>query len=339
VRVYCYDYSEVDKARRWLGQAGPRLERAPAGWRPDAAMALAQQMSLTPQTAGRWGLRAGFDIDFRGLQAEPLAQLTRLVRLVEDRPAEVRRVLQVGAVTHVVAIHDVAPGELRLVARFPGLFAQPILVFAVPQTLPRAFAVDGVRVRGGIQGLTALVDPSFDPRQEVVLDRGTPRAPAPTFAGSARIVAERADRVRIEADLSGDGFVVLADGYDPGWQASVDGRLSPLLRANYAFRAVAVPAGRHAVEMLYRPRAALVGLALSAFSLVTALTLVAWPRPPAFNPPGPAPFQAVEGQGERDEQGTVDGREGGRPDGSGRSGAGRDGGTGGGGGGGTPAGC
>jgi hypothetical protein len=337
VRVYCYDYSEVDKARRWLGQAGPRLERAPAGWRPDAAMALAQQMSLTPQTAGRWGLRAGFDIDFRGLQAEPLAQLTRLVRLVEDRPAEVRRVLQVGAVTHVVALHDVAPGELRLVARFPGLFAEPILVFAVPQTLPRVFAVDGVRVRQGIDGLMALVDPSFDPRREVVLDHGTARAPSPAFAGSARIVAERADRVRIEADLGRDGFVVLADGYDPGWRAGVDGRDVPLLRANYAFRAVAVPAGRHVVELLYRPRAVLLGLALSAVSLVTALTFLAWPRRPAFNPPAPAPLQAVEGQGERDEQGTVDGREGGGSGGGGGSGAGRERGTGGGGGGGTPA--
>jgi hypothetical protein len=337
-RVYSYDYSEVDKARRWLGRDGPRLTRAPAGWPPDPALALAQQMSLTPQTAGRWGVRAGFDIDFRGLQREPLAQLTRLVRLVEDRPAEVRRVLQMGAVTRVVALHDVARGELRLVARIPGLFAEPILVFAVPEPLPRVYAVGGARVREGIHGLMALVDPSFDPRREVVLPAGTSVAPSPTFAGSARIVREKADRVRVEAELNDDGWVVLVDGHDPGWRASVDGHATPLLRANFAFRAVAVPAGRHVVEMVYRPWTALLGLALSALTLVTAVTFLAWPRPPRaprFNPPAPPPFQGGEGQGEANEQGTVDGS-GGHPLGGGRPGTGRDGGPGDGRDGGTP---
>jgi hypothetical protein len=327
VRVYSYDYSETDRARRWLGRDGPQLVRAPAGWRRDAALALAQQMSLAPQTAGRWGLRAGFDIDFRGLQAEPLAQLTRLVRLVEDRPPEVRRVLQVAAVTHVVALHDVAPGELRLVARFPGLFEEPILVFAVPDPLPRVYVVGGARVREGIHGLMALLDPSFDPRREVVLAAGRSVPPLPGFDGSAHIVSERADRVRIEAELSSDGWVVLVDAHDPGWRASVDGHATPLLRANFAFRAVAVPAGRHVVEMAYRPWTALAGLVLSAPTLVMAVTFLAWPRQPrtpAFNPQASPSFQGDEGQGEANEQGTVDGSRS-EPRGGGGPGTGRDG--------------
>jgi hypothetical protein len=299
-RVYSYDYSEIDKARRWLGHGGPRLERAPAGWFPDQAIALAQQMSLAPQTTGRWGLRAGFDIDFWGLQAEPLAQLTRLVRLVEDRPADVRRLLQTAAVTRVVALRDVAPGELSPVARLPGLFAEPIRVFAVPEPLPRAYAVGGARVAAGIHGLMALVEPSFDPRREIVLPAGKPVPPPAAFVGAARVVAEKADRVRIEADLSADGYVVLVDGHDPGWRASVDGAPAPLLRANVAFRAVAVRAGRHFVEMVYRPRTALAGLALSLLSLVTAVTFLAWPAArggPPFNPGASPPFQTDEGQG------------------------------------------
>jgi hypothetical protein len=305
-RVYSYGYSEIDKARRWLGRDGPRLERTPAGWLPGAAMALAQQMSLSPQTPGRWGLRAGFDIDFWGIQAEPLAQLTRLVRLVEDRPAEVRRLLQTAAVTRVVALHDVAPGELTPIARFPGLFAEPIRVFAVPEPLPRAYAVGGARVRQGFHGLMALIDPSFDPRREVVLAEGKDVAASPAFAGSARIVGEKADRVRIEAELSGDGWVVLVDGHDPGWRVSVDGHAAPLLSANFAFRAVAVPAGRHTVEMVYRPWMALVGLPLSALTLVTALTFLARGAPP-INPPPASPFPGGEGQGEATDEGTGDG--------------------------------
>ena len=287
-RVYSYDYSETGRAERWLGRSVAHgLERIPAGWWPGPANALGLQMSLTPQTPGRWGVRQGFDIDFRGLQAEPLARLTRLVRLVEDRPEEVRRVLQIGAVTHVIALHRVAGARLTPVARIPSFFPDPVLVEAVPEPLPRAYAVGGVRVADGIHGLMALIDPAFDPRREIVLPEGRPAVAPEGFRGQARVVRESADRVRLDAELSADGYVVLVDGHDPGWRARVDGRPAPLLRANVAFRAVAVPAGRHAVEMVYRPTAALAGLVVSGLTL--AALVVAFAAPFVRRRLGPAP--------------------------------------------------
>ena len=75
-------------------------------------------------------------------------RLTRLVRLVEDRPEEVRRVLQMGAVTHVIALHRVAGGLLRPVAEVPSLFPGPVLVEAVPeQAAPRLRRRRGARCR------------------------------------------------------------------------------------------------------------------------------------------------------------------------------------------------
>jgi len=282
-RVYSYDYSETGRAQRWLGRPSAHaLARLPDGWRPDAAIALGLQMILAPQTPGRWGLRQGFDIDYRGLQAEPLAGLTRLARLAEGRPEEVRRVLRVGAITHVVALHRVAGDLLRPVAEFPSFFPDPVRVEAVPEPLPRAYAVGGVRVADGIHGLVALVDPAFDPRREIVLPEGRPGAAPEGFRGQVRIVRESASRVLLDAELAAHGYVVLVDGYDPGWRARVDGRPAPLLRANVAFRAVAVPAGRHAVEMAYRPPAALAGLLVSgitAMALAVAL-LSPWMRRP-----------------------------------------------------------
>ena len=52
-----------------------------------------------------------------------------------------------------------------------------------------------------------------------------------------------------------------------GGPGSTDKRL-PLHRANLAFRAVRVPAGRHRVEMAYRPRGLWLGLGVTALSLV-----------------------------------------------------------------------
>jgi hypothetical protein len=277
-RVYSYDYTETGRAERWLGRpAAHELERIPDGWRPDAANALGLQMSLAPQTPGRWGVRQGFDIDLRGLQAEPLAGLTRLVRLVENRPGDVLRVLQVGAVTHVIGLHRVAGGLLRPVATLPSLFPDPVIVEATPDPLPRAYAVGGVRVADGIHGLMALIDPAFDPRREVVLPEGRPVTAPEGFRGHVRVVRESATRVLLDAELEADGWVVLVDGHDPGWRARVDGRPALLLRANVAFRAVAVPAGRHAVEMVYRPTAALAGLVVSGITCVALALAFALP--------------------------------------------------------------
>ena len=278
-RVYSYDYTEAGRAERRLGRASAHvLERLPEGWRPDAASALGLQMSLAPQTPGRWGVRQGFDIDYRGLQAGPLAGLTRLVRVVEDRPDEVRRVLQIGAVTHVIALHRVGGDRLRPIAVIPSFFPDPIRVEAVPEPLPRAYAVGGVRVADGVAGLAALVDPAFDPRREIVLPEGPPVAAAEGFRGEVRIARESASRVLLDAELTGDGYVVLVDSYDPGWRAYVDGRRVPLLRANVAFRGVAVPAGRHVVEMVYRPPAALAGLVVSGITAMALAVALLSPR-------------------------------------------------------------
>lgn len=52
----------------------------------------------------------------------------------------------------------------------------------------------------------------------------------------------------------------------------MDGAPVALLRANHAFQAVSLPAGRHTVELSYRPASVLVG---AAVSLVTGGVLAA----------------------------------------------------------------
>jgi uncharacterized membrane protein YfhO len=76
---------------------------------------------------------------------------------------------------------------------------------------------------------------------------------------------------------------VLADTHYPGWFATVDGQSEPLLRANYAFRAVRVPAGPHTIVFDYRPRSLAVGARL------TGLGLLVWGVAGAFGLRRPRP--------------------------------------------------
>jgi hypothetical protein len=270
-RVYVYDYSLGRSGGPGEKEADLRtLERVPAGWTIDAAAALGMQLALAPQTAGRWGLRSGFEIDYRGLHPESLSRLTLALRQLEGTIAH-SRVLHLGGITHVVASHREAFEDLTPGPVFPGLFKGPIRVFQVPHPLPRTYAVGNTRIAAGPEALPALLDESFDPTLDIVLPEGLPARAGASFTGASRIVQERPDRVLIEADLSEPGYVVLVDSYDPGWRAQLDGRPVPIVRANTIFRAVQVPGGHHLIEYVYRPWAVGLGILLCGVTLASTV--------------------------------------------------------------------
>ena len=271
-RLYVYDYTQGDRNRQLLGRPhGHALASVPVGWNMDEALALGMQQTLTPATAGRWALPSGFDIDYRGLQPSPLARLSTVVR---DFAPETRlRLLRLGAISHAVTLHTDGFEDLVPAGTWETLLVDPVRVFRVPDPFPRARAVGGVRAADGIEGLELLIDPGFDPAREILLPEGTTTTPS-AGPGTARITEERSDRIVLEADLREPAYVVLADAHDPGWQATLDGVTVPVLRANLAFRAVRTPAGQHRIEMVYRPRALIVGMAFSAIAVVAALGLL-----------------------------------------------------------------
>ena len=83
------------------------------------------------------------------------------------------------------------------------------------------------------------------------------------------------NRLRLSVDAPRPGLVVCSESSMPGWTARVDGRPARILAANYAFRAVEVPAGRSEIELAYRPPGLIVGLVVSAVS-AALLVVMAW---------------------------------------------------------------
>jgi hypothetical protein len=145
-----------------------------------------------------------------------------------------------------------------------------IRVLRVPEPLPRAYAVEGGVVSREPDAYLRLADPAFDPLREVVLAEGTATPARPGFRGEARVTTRGMDRLSVAAELNRDGYVVLVEAYEPGWRATLDGRPAPVLRANVLFRAVAVPAGAHRLELRYRPGSALAGAVVSAAGLLAS---------------------------------------------------------------------
>jgi membrane protein YfhO len=127
----------------------------------------------------------------------------------------------------------------------------------------------------------------------VLLESAPSFAPFPNRGDdpAVTVVALRRNRYHLRVEAPRPGLVYCADSLFPGWSARVNGRPARILPANYAFRAVEVPAGRSEVELAYWPPGLTAGLALSALSLAIAGALALRP-PPLRAPAGPASMAA-----------------------------------------------
>ncbi|HEX8200770.1 MAG TPA: YfhO family protein, partial [Isosphaeraceae bacterium] len=112
----------------------------------------------------------------------------------------------------------------------------------------------------------------------IVEDPDRPLPEGAVVSGTAAITREEPERVEVATDSAGDAYLVLADSFDPGWSARLDGRPVPIRPAFVAFRAVFVPAGQHRIVFTYRPAGFEVGLAATGAGLAVLLGLLASPR-------------------------------------------------------------
>ena len=283
-RLFTFDYLEPGASLRDLGRSVPYLlARAPVGWDLRAAQALALREALFPPSASAWGVEGSYDRDVPALEPTPIALLKETFRRTESPEARLR-LLRVAAVSRVAALHEGAGAGLRPLGRYEGYFVDPVLTFEVPASLPRTFVVGRARVLPDPAALATLASPDFDPTAEVILTRGPAGAPPSSFAGTSVLRERRADRIRLDVETSAPGWAVVVDAWDPGWRARVDGRPAEVERANVAFRAVAVPAGRHEVELVFRPSAVAPALWTSAASLAALVAAAAIARAPRKEP-------------------------------------------------------
>ncbi len=180
------------------------------------------------------------------------------------------RVLDLMAVKAIVGkgpVPSPLPPGITLDAQFGECW-----VLKNERALPRAFTV-AMPEHGG---LDRLLDPSFDPRRSACseslpldFDR-TPIRHAP--AAAARVLAPTPESTVVSLDGAADpGFLVLLDGFAPGWTASIDGVPAEVLRVDHAFRGLFYPAGAKSIEFRYEPKAVRLGLIVSAAALLAAL--------------------------------------------------------------------
>jgi hypothetical protein len=116
------------------------------------------------------------------------------------------------------------------------------------------------------QIINTLFDPSFDMTKKIVLEK-EPFVPPAVGTGSATISTYTPTAITLRTESSTNALLFLSDPWDSGWHAAIDGTPTEILRADYDFRAVALPKGTHTVTMTYWPDGLTVGFLLSGLGM------------------------------------------------------------------------
>jgi hypothetical protein len=119
---------------------------------------------------------------------------------------------------------------------------------ALPRAfLPRTIEIEPDRARR----LAALGNPSFNPLQVAYLE--DPGVSIPAAEGDAAIIEDTPQHITIRTNLTRSGLVILADQWNSGWQATIEGKPAPIVRVDHALRGIAVPKGENIIVFRYRP--------------------------------------------------------------------------------------
>jgi hypothetical protein len=173
-------------------------------------------------------------------------------------------------VKYIIASKAGAPADGDIVPVFDS--DPQINIYLNQAALPRALFVGrAVVVPDHDAAWQAIRADEFDPATTVILEGGQPLDTEP--ASTVSILSYDLQTISIEVETDQPGYLVVPDAYYPGWEATMDGQPTPIQRANYAFRAVYVPAGKHVVQFVFDPLIWKVGVSLSG---VTFLILVGW---------------------------------------------------------------
>lgn len=137
---------------------------------------------------------------------------------------------------------------LPLVARTKDAY-----IYENPDALPRVMVVPEAQIVDQDKLVQSGQWPSTDFRRLAFIEKTALPLPRGKTGGTARIVSYTNTEIVIETGTQKGGVLLLNDIWHPWWFARIDGKPTPVLRANGVFRAVILPAGVKQVEFRFEP--------------------------------------------------------------------------------------
>jgi hypothetical protein len=160
----------------------------------------------------------------------------------------------------------------------PGEDKQPAVQLNM-QALGNAWFVNDVKlVKNADEEIDALTN--FNPSETAVVDKRfeadlTGHIITKDTTGMIVLKEYKPNHLTYESNAGSDQLAVFSEiYYANGWNAYIDGKISPYFRANYVLRAMIVPAGNHKIEYKFEPKVYRTGEKISLASSLLLIVLL-----------------------------------------------------------------
>ncbi|HJQ38115.1 MAG TPA: YfhO family protein [Thermoanaerobaculia bacterium] len=155
---------------------------------------------------------------------------------------------------------------------YSSLYADPGVLVIARRSAPRYFLTRDYALKSRDDAFHALNE---RPARQLFLETRPSFPPDPAFRADAGVRVERfrLNSYRLRVSSPAPALLSASEAHYPGWTAKINGKPVPILVANYAFRAVEVPAGHSVVDWSYWPLGMTAGIVLSALALLAAITI------------------------------------------------------------------
>ncbi len=236
----------------------------------------------SPMTNTMWGLRA-----VKGALALPMHRQILAEKRIEDEargetasPVGLR-LMDFLAVRFVSAVQ---PSDVPGSAEFWSDPGRGVYFMENPAVRPRfqlyAHHVAVASPEAALDAIAALKAP-------VLVIENPPDMPQPELAddpaanddppGQFDVLTAKSTEYRIDVTAARPAWFFIADANYPGWRATLDGKRVPLFSGQLLGKAVAIPPGRHRLEITFVSSTVIAGLSISAVFLAVLLASL-WPR-------------------------------------------------------------
>jgi hypothetical protein len=161
---------------------------------------------------------------------------------------------RLGLLNLVNAEYVLFPGEIQDIAQFQLVSKQPgAALYRNTTVFPRAFLVGSAQVVRDSIALDVMRNASVDFHRVAIVSEKADELDAleGDVSGSVEWLEYSPNRLRMRVTSNKPALMVVSDNYYDAWKATVAGKPARILRTDYTFRGVVVPAGTTEVEMYY----------------------------------------------------------------------------------------
>lgn len=164
--------------------------------------------------------------------------------------------------------------KVQTARKFKEVFQdKSVTIFKNTSVFPRATFFSDWETVSNSKTLSVLTNPSFPIEKKILINESSTFKTSENAVSNISYELYSSERSVIDVTADKDGFLFVGDEWYPGWVAKVDGKVTPIYRADYAFRAVPITAGKHIVELDYVPESLKLGIIISSFSLVLLIVI------------------------------------------------------------------